>query len=389
MSEIEVKKLVEDGNRAIEALRSAVESKADATTIANIEKSLADTLSAKSALEARLEAIETANARAQVLAGKGDEAADEYKSAFITALRKPTDHNARQAAETLAQKSVNITTPANGGFAVPSQIAAEIARVALDFSPMRQLARVVQVSTSDYVELLDNANAGFEWVGDTTTRTVTDAPTIAQIKPTMGEISAQAEISLQALEDIFFNVEAWIAASLGEKFGAAEGVSFISGNGTNKPTGLLSGAFGETVSGAAAAMPTNPDRLIDMFYALGGDYRSRASWLMNSGTLATVAKYKTTDGQYLLVNPLASGVAPTLLGKPVHTDESMPAVAAGATPIFLGDLQRAYLIADRVGISILPDPYSKAGFLTMKARKRVGGICKDTKAGRFLKIAAS
>lgn len=383
---LELKNLVEDGNRAIEALRSAVEAKADATTIANIEADLAKTLESKSALEARMDAIETANARADVLAGKSDTAADEYKSAFIGAMRRPHDTNARYDVE---QKAVNIGNNVQGGYAVPSQIAAEIARVAVDFSPMRQLARVVQVSTSDYTELLDNADAGFEWVGEAATRTATATPTLTQVRPTMGEIAATAEVSLQALEDMMFDVEAWLADSLGEKFGVAESGAFISGNGTNRPTGLLSGGFDEVVSGAAAAMPANPDRLIDVFYDLQGEYRARANWLMNSATLATVAKYKSTTGEYLLVNPLSADVAPTLLGKPVYTDENMPAVGAGATPVFFGDLKRAYLIADRVGISILPDPYSRAGWLTIKARKRVGGITKDANAGRFLKIAAS
>lgn len=385
-NENEIRSLIETGNKQIAALRDATETKADADKVARIEADLAKTLEAKSALEARLDAIETANARAQVLAGKGDDAADEYKSAFIGALRRPHDTNARYDVE---KKAVNIANTAQGGYAVPSQIAAEIASVALDFSPMRQLARVVQVSTSDYVELLDNSDAGFEWVGEATTRSATTTPTLTQVRPTMGEIAASAEVSLTALEDIMFDVEAWLAESIGEKFGVAESGAFISGNGTNRPTGLLSGAFDDVISGVAAAMPANPDRLIDVFYDLQGEYRARASWLMNSATLATVAKYKATSGEYLLVNPLSADVAPTLLGKPVYTDESMPAVGAGATPVFFGDLKRAYLIADRVGISILPDPYSKTGFLTIKARKRVGGICKDTNAGRFLKIAAS
>ena len=380
----EIKTLITEGNKTVEALRNAVEAKADAGTVARIEADLAKTLEAKAALEARLVAVENAAARPGAM--KGNEATDEYKSAFINAVRKPADSNAKSALDSLSKKAVEVSS--GFGIAVPSEIASEVNRLAVDFSPIRQIAKVVTVGSADYKEILDNANAGFEWVGETTARAVTDAPTISEIVPVWGEMSAVAEISQTALEDLMFNAEAWLVASLAEKFSQGEGAAFVAGNGTNKPRGFLNGTTVSTVaSGAAAGFGTNVyDNIIDLMFAVKGAYRQNGSFVMNSATLAALTKVKTTDGAYIYQPAIAAGLSDTILGKRVVLAEDMPSVAAGAKPVVFGDFQRGYLIADRVGFGVLLDPYSRTGYLQVKARKRVAGTVADANALKALEI---
>ena len=386
MDTLELKNLIEDGNKSVAALRSAVEAKADASVIAKIEADLAKTLEAKSALETRLAAVETAFARPGMT--KSNEAVDEYKSAFLASLRKPHDSSAKQAME-LAVKAVEISTPSSGGYAVPTEIAAQVNKVALDLSPIRGIAKVVTVSSADYKEILDNSNAGFEWVGETTTRAATNTPTISEIVPAWGEMSAVGEISLQAIEDVSFDAEAWLVASLGEKFAQGEGVAFVSGNGVNKPKGFLNGTdIADVNTGVAANFATNAyDNIIDLMFKVKGAYRQNGSFVMNSATLAQLTKVKDTTGTYIYQPAIAAGLSDTILAKKVVLAEDMPSVAANARPIVFGDFNRGYLIADRVGFSVLPDPYSRTGYLQIKARKRLGGTIADANALRALKIA--
>ncbi len=44
------------------------------------------------------------------------------------------------------------------------------------------------------------------------------------------------------LDDVFFDVDTWLAGEIATEFARAEGVAFISGDGTNKPTGILTGS---------------------------------------------------------------------------------------------------------------------------------------------------
>jgi HK97 family phage major capsid protein len=49
-----------------------------------------------------------------------------------------------------------------------------------------------------------------------------------------------------------FDVESWLAGEIALEFAKAEGAAFISGNGTEKPQGFLSGTPVATADGARA-----------------------------------------------------------------------------------------------------------------------------------------
>lgn len=383
---VELKTLIEDSNRLIVSLR---DEKADKQTVANMETKLAEVLAEKSALEARIASVETLSARGDF----GTKAApkDEHKSAFIDFLRKSDDQALKTNLQAFEAKSFVAGAPSNGGFAIPTAIGAEIARIATDISPLRGLVRMVTASTPNYTEVLSNANAGTGWVGEEDARAKTDTPTLGRVQPTFGEVYAVAEVSNHALQDVFFDVEAWLTAEIAEKFAAAEGLAFLSGNGTNKPTGILNGTvIGGPASGVAADFGTNPfDNLLDLRYAVKGEYAQRGTFLMNSGILARLAKVKDTTGNYIYQPAVAAGVADTLLGKPIALDENMPVVAAGARPVIFGDFSRGYLGVDLVGMSLIVDNVSNKGFTQFYVSKRVGGAVKDANALKALRIAAS
>jgi HK97 family phage major capsid protein len=411
----ELKALVVAGNKTIDALRGEVDGmkSADVLTaqkIARMESSLADTLAAKqaaelqaTALEKRLSDIETKAARPGQ-GGASTAEADEYKSAFVDYVRNPNDHNRANALFDLAKKATDVRTNvgASGGFALPQEIAADIAKQVQDVSPIRQIARVVQVGTSDYKELVDLNGFGTEWVGETVTRSQTDTPGLGECAPTFGSLVAKPETTRESLEDLFFDVEAWLTMSAVEQMAVAEGVAFISGNGVNKPTGILAGtpvvtadaarAFGVlqfVASGNAATLGSNPfDLTKSVVYGLKSGYRANANWLMNSLTLAQLAKVKDANGVYLLQRAVAAGVPSTIEGYNAMIAEDMPDVAANALPIAFGDFKKGYLIADRAGLAVVKDEVTKAGYIRYQMFKRLGGKVKDSNAIKLLKIAA-
>lgn len=386
--DIELKSVIDEMNKGVAALRSEVESKGDKETIARLEAEVARTLEAKSALEGRISAMEAAQSRVGTFA-KGTEAGDEYKTAFVNFLRKSQDYSAKSAVTELATKQVNIGTPAAGGVAVPEVIATDIARVAGTRSAIRALARVVTVGTADYKELLNLGGAASEWVGETTTRNVTDTPTLKEIAPTFGEIAARAQATNWSLEDIFFDVQAWLVNELAREFGAKEAKAFIDGDGANKPTGLLNGtAVGVVKTGVSGAFGANPyDNIIDLITSVKGEYQANANFVMNTKTFASLIKVKDTTGAYLFPQNLSGKLEQSILGYAVNIDDQMPDVAANAKSILFGDFARGYLIADRIGMSLLVNPYKTSGLVEFEGRKRVGGIVKDADALRALHFA--
>ncbi len=377
--------------------------------------------------KSRLEKVELKLARPGAMDGKKQEGesreAAEYRNAFMSWMRNPSDPERRMALqqrskelkkvqdaafggddgwETRAAQTVTGTGSA-GGFALPEVIERQIARLSVDISPIRQIATVRTVGSPDYKELFDVNGSGFEWVGETDTRNQTNTPDLAEVAPTFGMASAKPQASEESLDDLFFDVENWLIMSAVEAITQGEGAAFVAGDGTKKPTGFLAGpapvatadaarAFGTLqyiASAQAAAMPTDPDLFHDLVYSLRARYRNNARWVTNKLVLATLRKYKTVDGHYLWQPAVAAGQPPTFMGYPITEAEDMPAVAANSFPLAFGDFREGYLIADRVGMRITRDEITAPGFVKFYVRKRVGGKLRNTQAIKLLKIAAA
>lgn len=331
---------------------------------------------------------------------EGDEALQaEHKSAWLKWVRKGDDAGLAD----IERKAMNVGTPADGGYAVPIQQDRDIMRLLTDLSPMRQVCRVMTVGTEDYRKLVNLGGTASGWVGETDARPATAGPTLAQLKPSFGELYANPEVTQKALDDIFFNVEGELSQDISESFAVLEGKAFLSGTGTNQPVGLLTAktseeadsarAFGTVqhiATGVADNFPAKEpaDILIDLIYSMKAGYRTGAQFMMNSMTLATMRKWKDGQGNYIWQPAMQNGQPGSIFGYGYVTNEDMPSAGAGAIPVVFGNFQQAYIIFDRVGIRSLRDPYTNKPFVGFYTTKRVGSMIANTQAVKFLKCAA-
>jgi HK97 family phage major capsid protein len=385
-------------------------------------------LSSLAEVKTALEAVQTKLARPGVLHAASNEQRESpealsYRQAFLGWLRNPADPERRTALqqrakelrrvearafgdddgfETRAAQTV-ISTGSAGGFALPEIIERQIQRLSVDISPIRQIATVRTVGSPDYKELFDVNGAAFEWVGEGANRNQTNTPDLAEVAPTFGMASARPQASEESLDDLFFDVENWLIESAAEAIAQGEGLSFVSGNGTARPTGFLAGpapvvtadttrAFGTLQyipSGQAAAMPTSADTLLDVVYALRARYRRNARWVCNRLVLSALRKYKDTTGQYLWQPSMMVSQPDTFLGYPVTEAEDLPVVAANAFALAFGDFKEGYLICDRVGMRMTRDDITAPGFVRFYVRKRVGGRLRNTQAIKLLRISTT
>jgi HK97 family phage major capsid protein len=328
---------------------------------------------------------------------------------FCNWLRRPQDPaameelgNAERASRNpVIRADVTIGTGAAGGFAVPEEIAREMGRLELLFSPVRRLVKVRQVGTSDYKELISKRGATSGWVGETGSRTATLTPQLRERAPTHGELYAYPQASNWSLDDIFFDVGQWLAEELAQVFSREEGIAVISGNGTNRPTGMTNTAPVATADFASPERSANAyqlvasdltpggvgivaDALVDLFFTLAQEYRARSTWVMSSATAAAVRKLKDPQGQYIWQQGLIAGQPDLLLGRPVEVWENMPAIGANNFPVAIGDWQRAYILAHRGVDRITVDQVTAPGFTKYYVRRRVGGHVLDNHAAKFL-----
>jgi len=354
-----------------------------------------------------VDANERLAASVPMMAGRGGFGSDaqEHLSAFTDFLRSPRDMRARQALADMdfRNSSSGATDPA-GGFLIPEIILTPLMQRAVNTNPFRSLVRVVQVATRDVNFPLSNSNSTTGWVGELATRTPTTEATLANAKPTFGTLYAFVEASEELVMDSAFDIGGWFATEAGDAMGTAEMTAIITGNGTDKPTGLqntapTTGADGTRAAAVFKYLPTGnastlgaapSDLLITTVYDLKAQYRANATWLMNSAVAGEIRKLKDSQGRFLWTDGIAKGEASTLLGYPVAIAESMPGVAANTLPIMFGDFSRAYILAENGGLRVtVDDNITTPGRIKWYLRRRLGGVVYDQDAARVIKVAAT
>lgn len=340
------------------------------------------------ALEAKVSAMETAAGRP----GAGNVTVEAETKAFDSYLRN--------GVITPEMKAMSAGTLSEGGYTVPKVIDSQIRSLLVNISPMRSVARVISVSTPDFRIPVSVGGTASKWVGEKDTRDETASPVITEITPKFGELYASPFVTPIPLEDSQFDIASFVAGEVATEFARAEGDAFLNGNGTGKPSGLLNvttaltgdktRAFG-TVQHLVSSLTLgfNADDLKALVATLKAGYRANAKWIMTKATKAAVGMLKDGNDRYLLQDGISAGDPDRLLGYDVVEMEDMPEIGANALPIAFGDFGTSYTIADRVGMSMLYNPYSNAPYVAYQSRKRVGGVVTNTESYKLLKIKAA
>lgn len=340
----------------------------------------AETRQAIDRVQDRLDKLETEYARAQVhapAAAKGN--SPERSEAFAEWLRTGV-----VPPETA---SMIVADPQSGGFLAPNEFVAEVIKGIVEFSPLRSVARVRQTDARAVTMPKRTQVAAAVWMSEQGSRTETQNPAYGQEEIPTHELHARADISLQDLEDTVVDLDAEIIAEFSEQFGVAEGEAFIAGNGVTRPAGILVHPDVETINSGAAAAVTG-DGIIKLYFALKDAYARNATWVMRRSTIRDVRLLKDGQGNYLW-QPGIAGVGPaTILDRPYIEAADMPAVAASAKAIAVGDFMRGYVILDRLAMQVQRDPYTNKGFMVFTGRRRVGGQVILAEAIKTQTIAA-
>jgi HK97 family phage major capsid protein len=310
--------------------------------------------------------------------------------------------------QTLPKAAMSADSDPDGGYLAAPKISTEINRKVFDVSPIARLARRVPLSSgTGFEEPQDPSDIGAEWVGEREARPNLDASTLKYLSVPLQEIYTSQPITQRLLDDSEFNIGAWLESKISDKFARKEGNAYISGDGINKPRGILTydvATTGDSTRawGTIQYIPTGQsggfvapsstvngaDALFDVVYSLRAPYRPNARWLMYLATAGAVRKLKDAEGRFVWADA-REGQPATLCGFPVELDEEMPNIAANTLSIAFGDIEQAYLIVDRPGVKLLRDPYTSKPLVLFYAYRRVGGALQNSEAIKLLKMAAS
>lgn len=151
------------------------------------------------------------------------------------------------------------------------------------------------------------------------------------------KLAVFVKLSENFVHDASFNVQDYLTRRLAKNFAKAEDNAFITGDGENKPTGLLHSEKGAEIGATTESLSF--DDLVRLYSSVKPEYRRKGTWLMNDDTALALRTMKDSSGAYIW-----NSDKDTILEKPVVIAEGMPNVAEGNLPVLFGDFSYYWII---------------------------------------------
>jgi len=199
--------------------------------------------------------------------------------------------------------AMSVGTAADGGYLAPVEWDRTITNKLKQLSPIRANAQVITISGNGFSRVYNDGVIGSGWVGETAARPATATPGLSSLAFATGELYANPAITQTALDDAAIDLEQWLADEVDGEFAIQENIAFLSGNGTNKPDGILTyvtgavnaakhpfGAITGITAAGAAAVTT--DEVVDLVYSLPSERNANAKFYLNRSSLGKLRKLK-------------------------------------------------------------------------------------------------
>jgi len=345
-------------------------------------------------IHARMSKFETAMDKAEVTRKKANTFAVSSANGYIpsTEEEKAFSTFVRQGdgrMDAYEKKTLVLSNDPQAGYLAPDGFIAEIMLKLQEYSPVRKVAGIRQTDATAVQVPKQTGVVDAGWTSEIGTR-IADANLSFGLETiTTHEMYCLVKVGRQMLEDSRVNLDQFIQGEAARKLANIEGLSFLTGNTTGQPEGLLVNAnIGSSNSGNGTNLTA--DGMIDLVYSLPQEYRRNGAFLMARSTIQEVRKLKSANSlEYIWQPSFAAGQPETLLGYPIFECCDMPAVANAAFPVLFGDFKRGYLIVDRIQLEVsrLIERWAELAMIGYHARKRVGGQVVLAEAIRKLLIA--
>jgi len=265
-----------------------------------------------------------------------------YVRAFDTYLRTNNKTELRALEQGVASE---------GGALVPTPLSDVIVGIAEQGMSIFGLATRVQTDSGNFdlarVVTSGTADPGANEEADLSSLSTDPAFGTHQLSVNNRKASFYVAVSSELLSDSKFDLAAFLGAHGGNAIAEQDEIQYVSGVGTNGPTGFLTDAdVGVTTSAAFSY-----GNLLSLRFAVRQGWRRNGTWVMNDTSIGQALNLEDT-GNTLIFQPAAiAGGDDTLLGRPLRTSFAMADDAVGNKPIAFGDFSQYYIVEKPMTIS--------------------------------------
>lgn len=323
----------------------------------------------------------------------------EYGSAMRKYLRKGV-----QGLNNDEIKALSVGDPSAGGYLQQDTYIAQLLVKQREAMAMRQISTVLPPvpSGSAIAPAEDSFLSDAAWTSEVATGSEDTVKPFGQRKLTPHPLAKRLKVSNTLLRNPFFDVEAWVRDRLAYKFSVPEEDGFISGDGAQKPLGLLNtGGLPKFTTASSNAL--YGDDIINWVYKLPQSYASRPTTriLANRSFIRKVRTLASKDGtinftNYIWMPGLQAGVPNTILDIPYALSDKFPTGLDGsdvyadlAIAAVVGDFSYFWIVdALQMSIQRLVELYAEANQTGFIGRKETDGMVVLAEAFMALEIKA-
>lgn len=275
-----------------------------------------------------------------------EQSAERRAAAFDKFLRHGFSELSAEERQAVKELRAQGTTPdAKGGYTVPTQMLNKIVDSMKAYGGIASVAQILNTTNGQDItwSTSDGTAEEGELLGENTEASEEDVSFGTAILGAKKLSSKIIRVSNELLQDSGVDIEAYLAARIGQRIGRGEAKYLVQGTGAGtpvQPKGLVASVTG-TVNTAAAATFTWQEmnklkHAIDPAYHGGPKYR----WAFNDSTLQVIEEMVDGQNRPLWLPDVAGGTPATILNIPYVIDQAIDGIAAGKKFAFLGDFDR-------------------------------------------------
>jgi HK97 family phage major capsid protein len=282
------------------------------------------------------------------------------------------------------------TNPA-GGFTVPSDFDEAISSSRRARNIIGALARVLDTDHGRPIPFPTvTAHGAGAWTAENAAVVASD-DTFGQVTVNAFKGSTKTIVSEELADDAAGDFDRYLSDELGQRLALLEESAFAQGDGSGKPIGVVTATNGVAVVTAAVGSSTG-FKLADVrsaWAALPDAYKPGASWIMSPSAFASLANL--TDSSGALVLPNLHATEPSLYSRPVFSAPELPAAAASARSVVVGDFRSGYAVrrVRGLGVKRQEELHSDSGQIGYRLFARLDGRVVLADALRVLAHSAT
>jgi HK97 family phage major capsid protein len=245
------------------------------------------------------------------------------------------------------RNAMSTTTTTEGGYTVPSEIAAMVIDKLKAYGGMREVAEILTTDSGNALNFptSDGTSEVGEIVGENAPAAGADITFGTVALPVFKYSSKKIALPVELIQDSAIDIVAFVVNRLAQRIARIQNTHFTTGAGTTVPDGVIPRAGTGKTGTTGQTLTVIYDDLVDLKHSVNRAYRSNAKFMMNDLSVAIVSKIKDTTGRPIWEPSVTAGAPDLLLGYPVAINDDVAVMAANAKSIAFGDFSK-YIIRD-------------------------------------------